>query len=203
MCFCAILNLGILNLTLILFSWKSHIKITPQKIYKSCNLIFVIYIQLEKLIHWSFCSMFPQLSMKYEGVLTGIKYFVRNHIISLHSSICPWNMSLFISPELPLFYISKMRFEVIYNFIWLSEFLFPSNKTFLLCTKSFFFWPAAVEDVTSWQNCMKKISFQSAHWRKWMKWDWWKLFKDSIRQNCNLGRNKVCFETFKRYFSRV
>ena len=144
--------------------------------------------------------MFPQLSMKYEGVSTGIKYFVRNHIISLHSSICPWNMSLFISPELPLFYISKMRFEVIYNFIWLSEFLFPSNKTFLLCTKSFFFWPAAVEDVTSWQNCMKKISFQSAHWRKWMKWDWWKLFKDSIRQNCNLGRNKVCFETFKRYF---
>lgn len=140
MCFCAVLNLGILNLTLILFSWKSHIKITPQKIYKSCNLIFVIYIQLEKLIHWSFCSMFPQLSMKYEGVSTGIKYFVRNHIISLHSSICPWNMSLFISPELPLFYISKMRFEVIYNFIWLSEFLFPSNKTFLLCTKSFFFW---------------------------------------------------------------
>ena len=105
------------------------------------NLFSYTCIQLKTLIYWSFCSMFPQLSMKYEGVSTGIKYFVRNHIISLHSSICPWNMSLFISPELPLFYISKMRFEVIYNFIWLSEFLFPSNKTFLLfCTKSFFFW---------------------------------------------------------------
>ena len=50
---------------------------------------------------------------------------------------------------------------------------------------------------------MKKISFQSAHWRKWMKWDWWKLFKDSIlRQNCNLGKIKCVLRLSKDFFSQ-
>ena len=143
--------------------------------------------------------MLPQLSMKYGAMSTGRKYFVRNHIISLDSSICPWNMSLFISPELPLFYITKC--EIIFNLtFWVTNFLFSLHELFCF-KKSPSFGPAVEDDVTCERNCMKKISFQSAHWRKWMKWDWWKLFKDSIlRQNCNLGKIKCVLRLSKDFF---
>lgn len=157
------------------------------------------FFQLDKLVYWSLCSMLPQLSMKYGAMSTGRKYFVRNHIISLDSSICPWNMSLFISPELPLFYITKC--EIIFNLtFWVTNFLFSLHELFCF-KKSPSFGPAAEDDVTCERNCMKKISFQSAHWRKWMKWDWWKLFKDSIlRQNCNLGKIKCVLRLSKDFF---
>lgn len=94
----------------------------------------------------------------------------------------------------------KMKYEVIFNFFWVTNFLFSLHELFCF-KKSPSFGPAAEDDVTCERNCMKKISFQSAHWRKWMKWDWWKLFKDSIlRQNCNLGKIKCVLRLSKDFF---